>query len=280
VTRRETFPTPEPIRLDLSVAAGEIAVDSGDLHVTTVELEPLGGSDSVAAVEEARVELRDGVLVVDVPERRGIRFLGRGPEVRLAVRCPHGCDLRARAASADVRASGRFSAADVESASGDVSVEDVAGDARVKSASGDVEVAVVGGMLTADAASGDIEIERVDGNARIRTASGDVKVGEAGASIAVQTASGDQRIGSVAKGEVSLRSASGDLWVGVRRGSAVWVDASSMSGDTTSELDVGAAPASTGAAEEGPLVELRAQSMSGDIHVARAAASSASDLGR
>jgi DUF4097 and DUF4098 domain-containing protein YvlB len=104
----------------------------------------------------------------------------------------------------------------------------------------------------------------------VRTASGDVVVGQAESSLTVQTASGDQRVGSVTAGEVSLSSASGDIWIGIRRGSALWVDASSMSGATTSELDVGDAPSA--GAGEAPLVELRAQSMSGDIHVARAAA--------
>ena len=268
--RRETFSTPGPIRLDLRVPAGEIAVEAGDTDETAVELEPSGGAESTAAVEEARIELRDRVLVVDVPEQRGIRFFSRGPEVRLSVRCPHGCDLRVRAASADVRANGRFASAEVESASGDVELGEVAGDARVKAASGDLQLGPVGGSLAAEAASGDIAVERVAGEAKMRTASGDVVVGEAESSLTVQTASGDQRVGSVTAGEISLRSASGDIWIGIRRGSAVWVDASSMSGATTSELDVGDAPA-VGAGEE-PLVELRAQSMSGDIHVARAAA--------
>jgi DUF4097 and DUF4098 domain-containing protein YvlB len=268
--RRETFSTPGPIRLDLRVPAGEIAVEACDTDETTVELEPRGGAESTAAVEEARIELREGVLVVDLPEQRGIRFFSRGPEVRLAVRCPHGCDLRVRAASADVRASGRFATAEVESASGDVELGEVLGDARAKAASGDLKLGPVGGSLVAEAASGDIAVERVAGEAKVRTASGDVVVGEAESSLTVQTASGDQHVGSVTAGETSLRSASGDIWIGIRRGSALWVDASSMSGDTTSELDVGDAP-SAGAGEE-PLVELRAQSMSGDIHVARAAA--------
>ena len=99
----------------------------------------------------------------------------------------------------------------------------------------------------------------------------DVNVERADASITVQTASGDQRIGCASSGQVSLRSASGDIWIGIRRGSGVWVDASSMSGETTSELDVGGA--ATGE-EEGALVELRAQTMSGDVYVARAAAPS------
>jgi len=47
------------------------------------------------------------------------------------------------------------------------------------------------------------------------------------------------------------------------------MDAKSLSGDTTSDLPVGDAAEPQ---EEGPLVELRLQTMSGDIHIARAAA--------
>jgi hypothetical protein len=67
---------------------------------------------------------------------------------------------------------------------------------------------------------------------------------------------------------VELKSASGDIRVGIRRGSRVWLDVRSLSGDADSELDVGDAPVD----EEGPLVELTAMSMSGDIRVGRAEA--------
>jgi DUF4097 and DUF4098 domain-containing protein YvlB len=93
-----------------------------------------------------------------------------------------------------------------------------------------------------------------------------VAVREAEGDLTVQTASGDQEIGSVAEGSVVLQTASGDIQVGIRRGSRLWIDAKSMSGETSSELEVGDAPAD----DEGPLVELRATTMSGDIHVARA----------
>jgi hypothetical protein len=268
--RREIFPATEPIRLDLHVPAGQILVEAGDVPETTVELEPLGGDESRTAVAEARVDFRDGVLVVDVADQRTFRLFTRGADVRLLVRCPRRSELEVRASSADVRASGGFASADVESASGDVELGEVAGDAKVKAASGDLTVGAVGGALRAEAASGDIEVERVAREAKVRTASGDVSVGAADASLTVQTASGDQRIGSVASGAVSLRSASGDIWVGIRRGSAAWLDLASMSGETTSELEVGGAPPPD--TEEGARVEVRAQSMSGDIHVARAGA--------
>jgi hypothetical protein len=87
--------------------------------------------------------------------------------------------------------------------------------------------------------------------------------------IEVQSASGDQRVEAVREGRVSLRSASGDLSVGVRQGSALWVDARSMSGDTTSEIDL---DADASEVADAPLVELRAISMSGDVRVLRAPA--------
>jgi hypothetical protein len=88
----------------------------------------------------------------------------------------------------------------------------------------------------------------------------------------VQTASGDQQIDAVVRGQVTLQSASGDMSVGVRRGSRLAVDARSMSGDTSSEIDLDEFDArETGeVGDEEPLVELRATTMSGDIHVARA----------
>jgi hypothetical protein len=68
------------------------------------------------------------------------------------------------------------------------------------------------------------------------------------------------------QGAVTLKSVSGDMHVGIRPGSALWVDAKSVSGDTSSELPIDDTPPEG----EGPLVELRATAMSGDIRIVRA----------
>jgi hypothetical protein len=60
---------------------------------------------------------------------------------------------------------------------------------------------------------------------------------------------------------------SGDITVGIRQGSNLWVDARAMSGDLNSEVQLDDVPPSEDGA---PLVELRATSMSGDIDVVRA----------
>jgi hypothetical protein len=91
-------------------------------------------------------------------------------------------------------------------------------------------------------------------------------VQEAGSSVNANTASGNQTIGAVLQGKVTLKSASGDLKVGIREGSTLWVDARSRSGEVRSELPISDAPPEGNA----PHVELRATTMSGDVEVVRA----------
>jgi DUF4097 and DUF4098 domain-containing protein YvlB len=235
--RRETFAAPGPLRLDLSLPAGEIELDAAPVAEAVVELELVRGSE--AAVEEARVELRGDELVVKVDHPHA--------EVRLRLQVPEGSALQAKTASGDVRARGRL------------------GDAEVKSASGDVKLDAVG-SLDAKIASGDLEVAQVAGDARVDSASGDVELGETGGGVSVRTASGDQQLRSVVEGKIELSSASGDIRVGIKQGSRLWVDARSMSGDVSSELEVGDEVPE----EDGPLVELKVTAMSGDVEVVRA----------
>ena len=271
--RHERFDTPGKVRLDLSVSAGEIDVHAEGSGETTVDLDPLRSNDaSREAVESARILLRDRgdahELLVDVPGSRGLNLFSRGPEVRLVVHCPAGTELQAEGGSADVQAAGRYASVQIQTGSGDVTVAAVDGDAKLKSGSGDLALERVGGELSAQTGSGDIAIGRTGRTAAVRSASGDVVVRDATLELTVQTASGDVRVEAVSVGEVSVQSASGDVYVGVRKGRTVWMDAKSMSGETTSDFAVGEAPGEQ--EDEGPLVELRIQTMSGDIHVARA----------
>jgi DUF4097 and DUF4098 domain-containing protein YvlB len=235
--RVETFPASGPLRLDLSIPAGEIEVEAASVTEAVVELETVSGNE--AAVEDAQVELRGDELTVKVKRSKA--------EVRLRVQAPEGSALRAKTASGDLRSRGRLGAAEVKSASGDVALELVE-------------------SLDAKVASGDVEVGRVDGEARVDNASGDVELGEAGGSVKVRTASGDQQVRSVAEGRVELTSASGDILVGIKQGSRVYIDARSMSGEVSSELELG----DDAAGDAGPLVELQVTAMSGDVEVVRA----------
>jgi hypothetical protein len=256
--RRETFAAPGPLRLDLSVPAGEIEVEAQEAAEAVVELESLRNGDR--AVEEARVELRGDELRVDVRDSRG-----SSAEVRVVVRAPEGSTLLARAGSADVRTRGRLGDTELKLASGDAALDRV-GALRAKLASGDLEARQVDGEARIESASGDVELTQLGGEGEIASASGDVHVLEAEAGVKVRTASGDQSLDSVREGRIDLTSASGDIRVGIRKGSRLWVDARSSSGDVESELEVGDAPPD----DEGPLVELQVTAMSGDVQVVRA----------
>jgi DUF4097 and DUF4098 domain-containing protein YvlB len=286
--RTETFQTPGDVRLDVRLGAGEVRLETADVQETTVVLEPLRDNDaSSAAVANARVELRERAagheVVVDARDRG--RGLFRNAEVLVTVTSPDGTGVESKTGSADVTGRGRFGSVEVESGSGDVEFGEIAGEARVNAASGDIQLGEVGGDARLNTASGDVLIRSVAGEAKINTASGDVLVREvtgelsvnsasgdvivrdAGASVSVNTASGDQEIGTVSQGSVTLKSASGDLKVGIAEGSSLWVDARSRSGEVRSELPVSDLPPENGGS---PSVELRANTMSGDITVSRA----------
>lgn len=258
----QTFETPTPPRLELTVPAGlvEIETDAGDR--TEIRLD---ASDEV--LERTTVEQRGDTVVVHVEDKWGL-FSGRSREVLLHVRCPEGASLKARTKSADVRVRGRLGRADVASASGDVAVEAVDGDASVKTASGDVEVRSTGGDLQVNTASGDVEAGAVRGTLRANVVSGDVRVEACDGTASVSAVSGDVELRAVRAGSVQVQTVSGDVEIGVRRGSRVHVDASTLSGDAGSELELGGDPG----AGDGPTVELRLKSVSGDISVVRAPA--------
>jgi DUF4097 and DUF4098 domain-containing protein YvlB len=264
----ERFDTPGKVRLDLRLAGGRIEVETSETETTEVSVDAHGSDDAVRELLEAtRVEHhRSGdrhEVRVHVPKRGLFR---RSVDVEIAVRAPHGADLRAQAASADTYGRGRLGAVAVDSASGDVELGTTE-DAAVRSASGDVQIASVDGDATVSTASGDVRLGSVAGTSSVKSASGDVTLGQAGSDVSVSTASGDVELRAVARGRVELRSASGDVEIGIAKGSNVWVDARSMSGDMSSEVELGDTEPS---GDEGPLVEVRAVSMSGDVKILRA----------
>jgi DUF4097 and DUF4098 domain-containing protein YvlB len=84
--------------------------------------------------------------------------------------------------------------------------------------------------------SGDIDVERVEGSLLARAVSGDARIISVRGPLTLTTTSGDARIESVEAGEVTFQSVSGDARIGVSRGTRVWIDATSVSGDLESEL--------------------------------------------
>lgn len=263
-----SFATPEPPRLRVRVPAGTITVEAGDTGETTVELRPLRDDEATRdALERATVEQHGDRIVVEIG-KAGWGIFGRSPQIAVHVRCPHGTSLDCETASADVVASGRLGDVEVKSASADVFLGHVAGSLTVNSASGDVRVDELDGDGRVNTVSGDARIGAARGEVAANTVSGDLELGEAHRDVTAQTVSGDQRLRSIRAGEIRLKSVSGDVAVGVLSGTRLFIDASSTSGEVTSELAVGDTPAEG----DGTKADLRVKTVSGDIAVTRAVA--------
>jgi DUF4097 and DUF4098 domain-containing protein YvlB len=256
---RYEFATAEPPKVHVAIPTGRVEVETGESDQTLVEVEALRGD-----ADNVRVEQRGREITV-AARRKGLGFL-RGEEYEVRIRAPHRAELEVETASADLAVHGVLASLDAKSASGDVAAQDVEGDVVVRSASGDVVAKHVGGRLDVNTASGDVQVRSAAGGASVHSASGDVVVGDAGGRVSVNTASGDQTIESIEQGSADLKSMSGDVKVGIKQGSRLRVDARSMSGETSSELELFGTETET----EGPLVELRAATMSGDIRIIRA----------
>jgi DUF4097 and DUF4098 domain-containing protein YvlB len=272
------YDTPGEVRLDLEIPFGRVELETASSDTTHVSLE---GTDSVTRelVEDARVELQrygDRYEVVVEVKHRGFMFsIGRSPEIRLRVSCPAGAHAVVRTKSADIKARGEYGSFELKTASGDVTIDQVRGDVRIKTASGDVSVEEVGGHTQIQTTSGDIALQRVQSDVVVQAVSGDLWIRDAGASVHGTSVSGDVRIEAVVAGRVELQTVSGDVYVAVRRGSLVYVDANTISGSTSSEFQLTDAPQEGEDAppsDDAPMVDVRAKTVSGDVTVARAPA--------
>ncbi|MEV4416201.1 DUF4097 family beta strand repeat-containing protein [Catellatospora sp. NPDC049609] len=264
----QTFACKGTIRADLRVAAGRLEVVASDRDTATVSVTAMDASEASAeAVRETKIEFKEGRhLLVSAPEHGGWRLFRRA-KLHVRVELPTGSGLTVRIASADAVCEGVYHDAVVHTASGDVVLGQVTGDAGVNTASGNVRLGSIGGHLRINSASGDVRTGPVGRTVTVHTASGDVEVGGAESDARVTTASGDIAIGVARSGELKLNSASGDITVGVAAGTGVWLDLSTASGRTSSDLHMaGSVPAPTATPTT---LTLKARTASGDIALRR-----------
>jgi len=266
------FPCDRPVTVHVRIGAGSVEIVAEERSTATVEVSPYNDSEvSREAAEHARVEMRQGRLVIEVPEAGASFLFWRGPKVRIDVRVPLDCALDVRLASADLTGHGRYSDATVKSASGDTYLEHLTGRLVVNTASGDVRLVQVDGPVQFNGASGDLTAQSIAGELVAHSASGDVEIEDIHDSANVTTASGDVRFGVARRGTVKLRSASGDVSIGVPAGTGVWLDLTTMSGTTHSDLST-PDPSQQGRQAD---LTLQIRTMSGDIDLRRVQAAAA-----
>jgi DUF4097 and DUF4098 domain-containing protein YvlB len=262
------FPAAGPLAVEIRVTAGNVEVTAEQRDSATVAVEPADNSDAAReAAAQTLVEQRGDRLVIETPESSGWPLRWRSARVRVHARIPLDSTIQLKVASADVNCQGRYASATISTASGDAYVEHVTGDLSANTASGDLRVTEVGGQLKLNAASGDLAAQVVGGEVAVKSASGDVEIEQANSGVRVSTASGDIRLGRIHRGEFHLNSASGDVSIGIAAGTGVWLDLSTLSGSTRSDLSVNdSAPSGQHSAN------VHVKTMSGDIHLRRVSA--------
>jgi len=165
---------------------------------------------------------------------------------------------------------GRLGEVSARSASGDIRLGVVSGRLQVKTASGDVSVESTEADASIVTVSGDLEIGRIERSVTARSVSGDVEVGAVRGPLTVTSTSGDVDLKTVEAGEVRIQTVSGDARIAVGRGTRVFIDAASVSGDLGSELGIADESPAEG---QGQVVPLHVKTVSGDVAIVRAAES-------
>jgi hypothetical protein len=278
-----TFQTPEPITATVDVVLGDVHITAGERVDTVVAVRPTDASDreDVKAAELTRVEHADGQLLVKAPKLRSWLSRHGGGSVAVTIELPAGSHLRGSGQLADFRCDGRLSECriktgvgqiqldrvdtlSVKAGIGDVAVDRVSGHADVTTGSGDVRVRELDDTGVIKNSNGDTWVGSAAGDLRVSAANGSIAVDIAQASVVAKSSNGDVRLGEAVRGTVVLETRLGDLEVGVREGTAAWLDVRANAGRVDNTLEAAEAP---GPSDD--TVEVRARTTAGNVVIRR-----------
>jgi DUF4097 and DUF4098 domain-containing protein YvlB len=277
-----TFETPDPIDVTIDITAGHVQIHASDRTDTVVEVSPADASRDVdvQTAEQTQIEYADGELTVKAPKNKFRTLFGRPPSINLTLELPSDSRIDAKG-WADYKSHGRIGESSFDTAAGNIRL-DQTGRVKLRTAAGNVSVGRSTGYVDVGTSSGKVWIGEIDGGAVVKTSNGDITVGEVTGDVRLNTANGDVtvhralaavsaktaygsvRIDEVVRGSIVLETSFGELELGVREGTAVWLDVSSQHGSVRSDLEAGEGPEPSD-----DTVEVRARTGYGDIVIRR-----------
>ncbi|MFI7278077.1 DUF4097 family beta strand repeat-containing protein [Streptomyces sp. NPDC049879] len=277
-----SFDTPGPISATAHVEAGSIRFTAGDRTDTVVEVRPRDPERDadVRAAEHTEVTFANGGLTVRMRKQR--HPFGRRGTVDVTVELPTGSHVEMTGAWAQVLGEGRLGEVRAQTSAGDVRLDTtgplrltashgsitvgrVEGPAEITTSSGSLRVGFVDGPAVLKNSHGTTSVGTVTGDLRVSGAHGDIDIAHAESSVTATTAHGALRAADVARGTVQLETSYGAIEVGVREGTAAWLDASSRAGQVRNTLTASESPE-----EADDTVEVRARTRFGNIEILRA----------
>lgn len=250
MNRHEQWPVGDRPSVDIGVPVGFVEVRTGPAGSIEVHLESGTADDFEVSKAGDRVSVRH-------PSRWSLR----GRSCRLVVTAPPGTDVTVDSASAEVRLTGLLGAVRVRTASGDVTVDE-ATRLDVTTASGNTTCAGIEHDASVTSISGDCTVTRAGGRLEVSLASGDLRVEHCEGDLQFGSTSGSARVGCCNGSDISLRSISGDLRLGLPTGIRVDADLSTVSGRAH-------LPDATSTTGERRPVRLKVKTVSGDIRLER-----------
>lgn len=278
-----TFDTPQPISATVEPIVGNVHISASDRADTVVAVRPTDESDSsdVKAAEQTLVDFSAGTLTVKAPRLRSLDFTNKSRSIDVTIELPAGSRVHGSTGAGNLYATGRLGecrykagvghvqldhAGDIHltTGAGNVLVERVDGDAEITTGSGQVHLAQADGSVVVKNSNGNTAIGAVTGSVRVRSANGDIKVEHAAGAVDAKTANGSVRVLEVVRDTVVLETAMGDIEIGVREGTAAWLDVKTRFGHVHNSMDAATAPESTS-----DTVEVRAHTSFGEIHIRR-----------
>jgi DUF4097 and DUF4098 domain-containing protein YvlB len=280
-----TFDTREPITATIDVVSGDVRITAGDVATTVVEVRPTDESnnDDVRAAEQTRVEYASRQLLIKAPKIRSWSPRGDGGSIDVTIELPAGSHVNGSGQMADFHSDGRLgdirmktgmgrieldeaAALNLKSGVGDITVDRATGHAEISTGTGDIRVRELDGSAVIKNSNGPTWIGVAGGDLRVNAANGSIVIDVAQASVVVKSSNGDVRVGAVVRGSAVLETRMGDVEVGIREGTAAWLDVDARAGRVDNTLEGADAPAATD-----EKVEVRARTTVGDVTIRRAA---------
>ena len=288
---QSTFNTPAPITVVLDLYVADVRIEASDRADTAVHVRPSDPDKAadVKAAENTRVEYDEATRTLSVvsrkPRNRFVNFSSKRPEsIDLLIETPTDSDVRGEAEIGDFQSAGvlgvvqlktdvgavhlaQTGPANLRSGVGEISVEEISGAGQVNCGSGVVRLGAVDGTADVTNGNGKVRVGVVTGAANVKSANGSVYVDRALSDITASASNGEVQICEVVRGKVTATSKNGAVEVGVREGSAAWLELNTNLGHVYNELDSAAAPE---AGEPIDKVEIHADTKLGDVTIRRA----------
>lgn len=260
--RVESFVATGPVNARINSTSGGVAVRTGEGLIVEVTL-VASSSKNEHFLKSAHVSFDVATNQLDIhthprdmgwnslgsKKRKGSWFDFGGSDLDVVVRIPRASSVTIKTMSGHTTVEGPTKEIGVSSMSGDVDVSESCDALDVRTASGDVRTGVVRDLL------------------KCKSASGNVQCGAAAKKTEISSASGDVELYANQAGKVTVKVVSGDVRLRVAAGLLVDVNASTVSGDMSSNIDLDGAGAPRD--NEVPL-ELHVTTVSGDVRIDKA----------